>query len=182
MDLAAGLLLVAEPAMLDPNFKRAVVLLCEHASEGSVGLVLNRPTDLSLPEVLPEPVGLDHQIFLGGPVQRDTLHFLHDYAHAVNDAIGVAEDIAWGGTFDEVAEQIRDGVLDASRFRFFAGYAGWGPGQLIDEVADEGWLIRPASRDLVFDEAPETLWRRLIIEFGGDAALLVNYPDDPATN
>lgn len=182
MDLAPGLLLVAEPAMLDPNFKRAVVLLCDHGEEGSVGLIINKPTELYLPEVLLEPTGLENQVFLGGPVQPDTLHFIHDYPDAVPDAIGVADTIAWGGGFDEVAEQIRLGALDASRFRFFAGYAGWGADQLADEVADDSWLLTRASRDLVLSHPPDTLWRTLIASFGGEVALLVNYPDDPTMN
>lgn len=182
MDLAPGVLLVAEPAMLDPNFKRAVILICDHTPEGSFGLVLNRPTDLHLPEVLMEPVGLDHPVFIGGPVQPDTLHFLHGYADEIADSVPVADGIGWGGPFEEVAQQIRLGQLDPDRFRFFAGYAGWGGGQLEGEIAESSWILLPAEPDTVFGTPPDRLWRNLIISVGGDMALLANYPDDPRSN
>jgi len=182
MDLAPGALLVAEPAMLDPNFKRAVILVCDHTEAGSFGLVLNRPSDLHLPEVLLEPVGLDHPVFIGGPVQPDTLHFLHAYADEISEAVPVGGGIGWGGPFDEVAEQIRRGAFDPDRFRFFAGYAGWGPDQLAGEVEDNSWILLPSDPTSVFATPPDRLWRSLIGGIGGEMALLVNYPDDPRSN
>ncbi len=182
MVLEPGLLLVAEPAMLDPNFRHAVVLLCDHDENGSFGLILNKPTNLQLAEVLAEPVDLDHPLFLGGPVQPDTLHFLHTYSAELPDAVIVGDDVAWGGPFDEVADSIRVGTLDGSRFRFFAGYAGWDGGQLADEVAEGSWYPIPATRGLVFDTPTEKLWRQLILSRGDDVALLVNFPEDPRNN
>jgi putative transcriptional regulator len=182
MDLAPGALLVAEPTLLDPNFRRAVILLCDHNTEGSFGLILNRPTDVHLTEVLVEPVGLDHQLFVGGPVQPDTLHFLHAYPDEIEEAIAVTDGVAWGGPFDDVAQRIRLGALEATRFRFFAGYAGWGPGQLEAEAAEDSWIVLPASRGHVFEHPPATIWRDLVLAQGGPAALFVNYPEDPRTN
>lgn len=182
MDLRPGALLVAEPAMLDASFKHAVVLLCEHGAEGSFGLVINRPSRVHLPEVLTAPLGLDHQLFVGGPVQPDTLHYLHAYANEIQTSEPIIDGVAWGGSFEEIVEQIRLGTLDPEQFRFFAGYAGWGPGQREREVAEQAWLILPASREHVFAWAPERLWRRLIVGHGGDLALLVNYPDEPQLN
>jgi len=181
MNLAPGVLLIAEPAMLDPNFRRAVILLCDHDEENSFGLIINKPTDLHLTQVL-EPIGLDHQLYLGGPVQPDTLHFLHSYSEEIQDAVIVGEGLALGGPFGEIAEQIREGALDHDRFRFFVGYAGWGPGQLAAEVEDASWLVLPATQELVFEYPAEHLWRDLILEIGGPLTLLVNYPEDPRTN
>jgi putative transcriptional regulator len=182
MDLAPGVLLVAEPAILDPNFKRAVILLCEHDDEASFGLTINRPSKLFLPEVLTEPVGLEHQLFLGGPVQPDTLHFLHVYSTEIEEAQPVIDGVGWGGPFDEVAEQIRSGTFDPQGFRFFAGYTGWGAGQLAEELAEGTWIVFPGSREQVFDHPPESLWRELITSLGGEMALLVNFPDEPQLN
>jgi putative transcriptional regulator len=182
MDLAPGALLIAEPALLDPNFKQTVILLCEHTEEGSFGLVINRRTSLHLPEVLNEPVGLDHPLYLGGPVQPDTLHFLHLHGSAIEATVPVADGIAWGGSFDEVAAHVRTGALDPDGFRFFAGYAGWGAGQLEEEVGERSWLVGRARAEHVFAADPERLWRTLILAHGGDLALYVNYPDDPRTN
>jgi putative transcriptional regulator len=182
MDLHTGALLVAEPAMLDPNFKQAVILLCEHGENGSFGLTINRPSRLHLPEVLTEPLGLDHQLYVGGPVQPDTLHFLHAYGEQIEAALPIVEGVAWGGPFEEIVERIRIGTLEPDGFRFFAGYAGWGPGQLQDEVAEGSWIVLPALREHVFDWPPEQLWRRLVIALGGELALLVNFPDEPQLN
>lgn len=182
MDLAPGVLLVAEPAMLDPNFRRTVVLVCDHTEEGSFGLVLNRPTNLHLPEVLLEPVGLEHPLFVGGPVQPDTLHFVHTYAQEIETSVPLGGGLGWGGPFEEIARMIRLGDLEADRFRFFAGYAGWGPGQLTSEVEDGSWIVLPADAEAVFRTPPERLWRNLVVGLGGEMALLANYPDDPRTN
>jgi putative transcriptional regulator len=182
MDLAPGALLIAEPAMLDPNFKRAVLLLCDHNADGSFGLVLNKPTELHLPEVLMEPVGLEHRLFLGGPVQPDTLHFLHGYAREIESSVPVMDEVGWGGPFEEVAQRIQSGSLDGDRFRFFAGYAGWGAGQLEEEIEEESWILQVATPAIIFDTPPERLWRHLLLRIGGHYPLLVNYPDDPRSN
>lgn len=182
MDLAPGVLLVAEPAMIDPNFRRAVILLCEHSDEGSFGLIVNKPTDLHLPEVLTEPLGLENQLFLGGPVQPDTLHFLHSYPEEIPEAQPILNGVAWGGPLEEVTEGIRLGMFDAERFRFFAGYAGWGGGQLEGEIEERSWVVMEADPRHIFDAPPAQLWRRLILGLGGEMALLANYPDEPRLN
>lgn len=182
MDLSPGVLLVAEPALLDPNFRRAVVLLCDHNAEGSFGLILNHPTDLRLPEVLSEPVGMEHRLYFGGPVQTDTLHYLHPYADAVDEAIPVLDGVGWGGPFEELVERVRLGELDGDAVRFFVGYAGWGEAQLQEEVDEGGWIVLPGSAALVFEDDPAVLWRDLLRSLGGEYALLSNFPDDPQMN
>lgn len=178
----AGVFLIAAPTLLDANFRRAVVLICEHGEEGSFGLIVNRPTDLHLAEVLVEPAGINNRLFLGGPVQPDTLHFLHAYNHSVHESVQVLDELAWGGSFEEAAEQLRQGRLDPNGFRFFAGYAGWGEGQLDGEIGEGSWITVPASADLVLHHPADRLWRDLIISIGGMTALMVNYPDDPQLN
>lgn len=182
MDLSPGALLVAEPALLDPNFRRSVVFLCDHNDEGSFGLILNRATDFHLHEVLSEPIGLEHRLYFGGPVQTDTLHYLHPYADALDEAVPVLDGVGWGGPFEELAERVRLGELDGDAIRFFVGYAGWGEGQLQDEVDDSGWIVLPGSADDVFGHDPAVLWRDLLRSLGGEYALLSNFPDDPQMN
>lgn len=184
MDLAPGALLVAAPALLDPNFRRSVVLICDHTEEGTFGLVLNRSTDLRLPDVViaPDVTGLDHTLYVGGPVQIDTLHFLHSYQDDLAEALPITHGVSWGGPFDEVIERIRAGTLDPAGFRFFLGYAGWGAGQLTDEIAEGSWIVLPADADAVFSADPPHLWRDLMRSLGGDYALFSNLPDDPRMN
>lgn len=177
---APGVLLVAPPLMADPNFRRTVVLLCEHGPDGSFGLILNRPLDLELRDILRGLSG-DELVSLGGPVQQDTLHFLHRHAD-IAEAIPVMDDIYWGGNFDSVKSRILAEQVTPQDMRFFLGYAGWSPEQLEEEIADGGWFLARFNGDLVFDDAPQNLWRTVLRSMGGEYALLSNFPDDPRCN
>ncbi|MEM6783562.1 MAG: YqgE/AlgH family protein [Bacteroidota bacterium] len=179
--LAPGTVLIAEPALRDPNFRRTVVLLCEHTAEGSFGLVLNRPSGLHLSDVLQAPLGFDADLFQGGPVQLDTLHFLHPYGETIEGALPVLDGVWWGGDFDVALSQIQDAAVDPDTIRFYAGYAGWGPDQLDEEVAQAGWVVRPGHARLVYD-SDAYLWRELVLALGGEYRLLANFPDDPSLN
>lgn len=184
MDPAPGVLLLAAPALRDPNFRRAVVLLCDHNEAGSFGLVLNRSTDLRLPDVViaPDVSGLEHILFAGGPVQTDTLHVLHTYEEDFGGALPITPGVSWGGPFETLVEGIRAGTLDPAGFRFFLGYAGWGPGQLAGEIEEGSWTVLPAHAEAVFAEDPAHLWRDLMRSLGGEHALFANFPDDPRMN
>ncbi|HEX9950983.1 MAG TPA: YqgE/AlgH family protein [Rubricoccaceae bacterium] len=179
---APGSILVAEPPMADPNFKRAVVLVCEHSTEGSFGLVLNRPSGLTLAEAAAESLPFDAELWLGGPVQTDTLHYLHPFGDAVESALPVLDGVFWGGAFDELRRGIESGAVEPEQVRFFVGYSGWGPGQLDAEVDEGAWIVLDGDGDLVFAESDDALWRRLLRRMGGEYALLSTFPDDPSMN
>ncbi len=176
-----GALLVAEPPMADPNFRRAVVLLCEHTTEGSFGLVLNRPTGLTLAQAAAEPLPFDADLWLGGPVQPDTLHYLHPYGD-LDGALPVHDGVFWGGAFEDVQAGVGGGRLDADRFRFFVGYSGWGSGQLDAEVDDGAWIVLDGDAETVFADGDDALWRRVLRQLGGEYAILSTFPDDPRLN
>ncbi|WP_420454084.1 YqgE/AlgH family protein [Rubrivirga sp.] len=176
-----GDVLVAEPPMADPNFRRTVVLLCEHTTEGSFGLVLNRPTGLTLAQATDEAIPFDADLWLGGPVQPDTLHYLHPYAH-LDGTLPVLDDVFWGGDFEALRELIAGGVVDPGRIRFFVGYSGWGAGQLDAEVDEGAWIVLPGSEALVFADGDDALWRQVLRQLGGEYALLSTFPDDPRLN
>ena len=190
-DLAPGTLLVAPPTLGDPNFRRSVVLLCEHSEiEGSFGLSLGRPLEqeLTLSDVLDlgAPAtrlrGEDFPLALGGPVQPETLHYLHRHPEAVPDAQQVAEGVWWGGDFEDVKQLLADGEADAESLRFFLGYAGWGPSQLRAEMDQGGWILASADPEIVFPESLEAFWRQIMRRMGGEYALLSNFPDNPRMN
>lgn len=191
LDLAPGVLLVAPPTLGDPNFRRSVVLLCEHNEvEGSFGLSLGRPLeqDITLRDALDlsEPAARlhaeDFSLALGGPVQPETLHYLHRHPEAVPDATEVAEGIWWGGDFEHVQALLAEGEADTRSLRFFLGYAGWGVGQLRAEMDQGGWILAPPAPDLVFPESLDAFWRQMMRRMGGEYALLSNFPDDPRMN
>ena len=177
-----GSLLLAEPPMPDPNFKRTVILICEHTMEGSFGLVLNRPANVKLSEVATIDLPFDATLWHGGPVQPDTLHYLHPYGDAVPGAMPVLNDVYWGGEFDAISDGIASGRLDADRIRFFVGYSGWGSGQLDAEAEDGSWIVMEGTPGVAFAEEDDDLWRQILREMGGEYALLSTFPDDPRMN
>lgn len=172
-----GQLLVAEPALLDPNFRRTVVLVCDHDEDGAFGLVLNRPTEHKLSDALEESFSFETELWQGGPVQLDTLHFLHTHGAAIDGATEVLDGVFWGGSFESLVAQA--GTEPPARF--FAGYAGWSAGQLDEELEAGGWLVHPATARTVLDP-DATLWRRILRSLGGEYALLANFPDNPRMN
>lgn len=177
-----GTFLVAEPALRDPNFRRTIVLVCQHDADGAFGLVLTRPAEVKLSEVTAEPLPFDGPLRQGGPVQLDTLHVLHPYGEPDLGAEPLLEGVYWGGDFEALQEAARAGRVAPEEIQFFAGYAGWGPGQLAAEVDQGGWLVIEGDAGLVYAEASDALWRALLRSLGGDYALLANYPDDPQSN
>lgn len=179
---APGILLVAPPNLEDPNFRRSVVFLCEHGEEGSFGLILNRPLGVHLADVME---GLDNAsipLQQGGPVQTDTLHFLHRIGDRVPDAIAVTDHILWGGNFEALKVLIGGANVSNADVRLFLGYAGWSPEQLEFEVEQGGWILSSLAEEVVFDVAPSELWRTTLRRMGGEYAVLANFPEDPRLN
>jgi putative transcriptional regulator len=181
-DLAPGSLLISVPMMEDPNFRRSVVLICEHNEKGSFGLTLNRPIDASLADVLDGVYAFDPTLHLGGPVQRDTLHFVHCAGDRIPDGIDLPGGITWGGNFDAVQELAQSGELSNDDIRFFLGYSGWSPGQLENEIGEDAWIVAPSGGRVLFEEAADELWRAVLRRLGGEYALLSTFPDDPRMN
>jgi putative transcriptional regulator len=138
---APGVLLIADPFLKDPNFMRTVIFLCEHQDEGSFGFVLNRIFDRTLDQLFPELEGYRLPVHFGGPVQLDSVHFLHQYPELIPGGICVCEGIYWGGEFEDVIRLLRSGDIDPAKIRFFIGYSGWGEGQLADEMKEKSYFI-----------------------------------------
>ena len=179
-DSLAGHLLVAAPALQDPNFRRAVVLLIEHESEGAVGVVLNRPSEHDAEAALPElaPIlGEGERLHEGGPVQVEAVIALAEYEEPAEAQTIVGPVGVLTGDVD-VAELPRL----VRRARVFLGYAGWGPGQLETELGEEAWFVEPARPGDVFDASPEDLWRRVLERKGGAFRLVARMPEDPTLN
>ncbi len=181
-EITKGTLLIANVAMQDPNFKRTVVLLCEHNEQGTFGLVLNRPLDLHLSDVLEGFEEWEHPLWLGGPVQTNTLHLLHTLGTRIEGSVEVADGIFWGGDYEEVRELIRLRIANETNLKFFLGYSGWGAGQLEDEMQLNSWYLAKATAQIVFSEPYDKMWRRVLRAKGGDYAYLANFPEDPRLN
>ena len=177
-----GRLLISEPFLPDPNFERTVVLLCEHNEEGSFGFVLNKPSILKVNEVMEELKDLENLVFVGGPVQQDTLHFIHRNA-SLESAVEIVERIYWGGAFENLMLLLETNQIAAGDIRFFLGYSGWGPGQLEAELDQDSWIVCDYVTDqLLFDTGSEVMWRKALENMGGRFSMYSNYPVDPRLN
>ena len=179
---AQNTLLIADPFLKDPNFMRTVVYMCRHSDEGSFGFVLNKLFDQTLDELLTGLDGFELPVYYGGPVQTDTVHYIHQYPDLVPDCFKISDDIYWGGDFETVKELIRNNSIDASRIKFFIGYSGWEKDQLALELTENSWLTATANRKLVFDTASDEVWKESLRHLGGQYELLINYPIDPQLN
>lgn len=177
---ARGTLLIANPFLKDPNFARTVVFLCEHTSEGSFGFVLNKRFPKNLVELDPEFNIQQMPVFQGGPVQRDALHFLHQYPQLINGGEEVLENVYWGDNYESLL--MNADVFDLKKIRFFIGYSGWSEGQLDNELKEESWLTVTATRKLIFETEPENIWKESLKHLGGDYKMMINFPTDPQLN
>jgi putative transcriptional regulator len=175
-----GKLLVASPALVDPNFARSVVLVTEHNDEGAMGIVLNRPSETTLGEVSAElaEIAGDGPVFVGGPVQPDAVVLLAEFSDPNAAAWIIAADVGLasaGVDFDDLGDVVRRG-------RAYAGYSGWGQGQLEAELEEESWIVEAPLPAELFPDDPEALWSGVLARKGGQYALLARMPADPSMN
>jgi len=175
-----GHLLIAGPSLLDPNFWRTVVLVGEHSEEGALGVVLNRSSETPVEEALPELTLLAEDlgaVHVGGPVQPSAVVVLADFVDP--DA---AETLVLDSVGFLPSEVEPDTLGELRRARVYAGYAGWGPGQLDGELEDGSWIVEPARPEDVFTDDPESLWSDVLRRKGGPFAVLAAMPPDPSLN
>jgi putative transcriptional regulator len=179
---ASGILLIADPFLKDPNFLRTVVLLCEHQEAGSFGFVLNKQVEQTLDELVSDMADHHLPVYYGGPVQMNTIHFLHQYPDLIPDSVKVCHDIYWGGNFETVTALLKNKIIDLTKIKFFIGYSGWGDGQLNDEMEEKSWLTVKANHGLVFNTSYDEIWKNSLKTLGGDYEMMINYPIDPQLN
>ena len=174
-DSLRGSLLVAAPTLVDPNFRRTVVLLAEHSDDGAMGLVLNRPTDTPVADALPDLAGLAGEgqtVHLGGPVALESV-----LAVAELDDPEDASELLFGAV-----GFVQEPGVPVQRGRVFVGYAGWTAGQLEAELEEDDWIVVPAEPDDLFDDEPDELWSTVLRRQGGAYAVLSLMPPDPSLN
>jgi putative transcriptional regulator len=180
--IATGTILIADPFLKDPNFKRTVVFLCDHESAGTFGFVINRRHNTTVADLLPDLEDCQFPVYYGGPVQMDALHFLHRCPDMISGGIEVTDGIFWGGNFEQVSILLQNNSLKQTQIRFFIGYSGWGEGQLEDELKEKSWLITQGNKKLVFHRDENLIWQDAIKQIGGEYKQIINYPIDPTLN
>jgi putative transcriptional regulator len=177
-----GRLLVSEPYLPDPNFERTIVLLCEHNDEGSFGFVLNKPSLVQIGDVMGDLTDFSAPVYMGGPVQQDTLHYIHRLPD-LKDSIPITESIFWGGDFERLTFLLNTKQIDPQDVKFFLGYSGWSAGQLEQELEADSWIVNDQTSELlVFETNTEMMWREALKNMGGRFSVYSNYPVDPSMN
>ena len=169
--------------MMDPNFKRSVIILTEYSEAGVVGFVLNHQSEFMLGDVLPDVSYSEMPLYIGGPVGANTLHFIHNCPDKIPEGIEICEGVFWGGDFETVKELIANYQLNDDEIKFFTGYSGWSADQLSDELRENTWIVTDkVGPDTIFTHNEETLWRDVIISLGQRYAHIANFPENPALN
>ena len=178
---AKGRVILSEPFMLDSNFKRAVILLCEHNKEGSFGFILNNILSVNLSEMVQ---GLDSNEFIisyGGPVHPDNLYYIHDQGDIIEDSQELFPGLWFGGNFEQILSMINDKKIHAENIRFFLGYAGWSEEQLELEMESHSWITSEfIPNDLM--KIDKDLWKNTLNKMGKQYEVVSNFPSDPSHN
>lgn len=180
---SAGKLLISEPFLNDPNFKRSVILMAEHNDEGTLGFILNQPSLLLLKDLVPDLWQADFPVFIGGPVEIDTIHFIHRCYDKLSSGEEIANGIYWGGNFETLKILVNNNSISQDEVKFFLGYSGWAIDQLEEEIKENTWIVSDQfHQDVVFSQNEEQLWRDVIINLGPKYAHVSNFPSDPSLN
>ena len=182
--ISKGQLLISEPFLSDKDFKRSVVLLCEHSkANGSFGLVINRQLDLKLYNFIPDLQGFESCLYYGGPVEQETLHYLHTYGELLEGSIKVTDGIYRGGDFDQLKTYINTHIISPQNIRFYIGYSGWESDQLDNELQEKSWIQTPAAPKYIFSKDPQKLWRTALRDIGTDDYRIMSHlPEYPSLN
>ena len=184
MESLRGKLLLASPILVDPNFRRTVVLITEHSDEGAMGLVLNRPSEAAVGDAVPELSWLaddpdDEAVYMGGPVTPGGVMVLAEFKETDASTINVFANV---GFVPGDVEDVEAFAANLGRRRIFAGHAGWGSGQLEAEMKEDSWIVEDAVPDDVFYFDPDELWSAVLRRMGRQYALLATMPLDPSLN
>lgn len=177
-----GRVLISEPFLSDTYFKRAVVFLTEHNEQGSVGFVLNKPIDLKLQDVLQDFPATDSGISIGGPVNTNTVHYIHTLGMKLPESIQVTKNIWWGGSFDVLKEMVLAGMIKGDELRFFLGYSGWSPNQLDNELKENAWLVGEITDEMIMRGIQSDFWNEVLIKMQNKYKVWANFPENPGMN
>ena len=176
--ISTGTILLAEPFMVDPNFKRSVVLLCDHTKEeGTVGFVLNKNLGLQINELILEFPAFDAEVFYGGPVQTDSIHYIHNVGDILDNSTKVVDGVWWGGDFEKLKFLIASDLVQPQNIRFFVGYSGWSPGQLDKEMSSGSWVISEMFANYLFKSKADSLWQQVMKNKGDRYEVIADMSD-----
>jgi putative transcriptional regulator len=178
-----GKILLSEPFMLDPNFKRAAVIICDHTvKDGTVGFILNKPIDMRIDELVVDFPEFDAEVYFGGPVQTDTIHYVHNVGDLLEGSTEVGDGIYWGGDFEKLKFLINQKLIKPQNIRFFVGYSGWSGRQLEGEMETGSWVVADTDANYLFKEDPMQLWQQILEHKGDTFGVIGQMPDSANWN
>lgn len=174
-----GKLLVADPYLYDPNFKRSVILMTGHShEEGSIGFILNKPLRMDVENLLSDFPEFESQVYYGGPVSTETIHFIHTAGKILDDSQSLGRGLFWGGNYEQLKFLISNGLIKSSDIRFYVGYAGWSPGQLQSEMDAGSWVVAENDLNYIFNTHSKRLWKNVLSNKGEHFAVIAEMPDE----
>jgi putative transcriptional regulator len=174
--------MIAEPFMLDPHFKRSVVLMTEHTPEESVGFIINKMLDMAPQPIIPEFPNFKVPIFYGGPVNTDTIHFLHNVGELLDGSVRLSSGVYYGGDPQQLKFLIESKLIEPKHIRFFAGYSGWDENLLKNEISEGSWIVSDMHANYLFNVQPSTLWRTILQHKGNAFSIIADMRDENVLN
>jgi len=176
-----GRILIAEPFLPGSYFNRSIVLLVDHNEEGTVGFILNKPVDFPVDEFDSKFPKNKNHLFLGGPVNIESIYYVHTLGKHIPNSIHIKDDLYWGGDFEHLKDLINSGIAKPEQVRFFLGYSGWDKEQLNEELAEDSWLVSDISSKMVMS-SNESLWKEMVKNLGQKYSIWQNFPENPSMN
>ena len=180
--LEQGTLLISEPFLRDYYFSRSVILLAEHDESGSFGIILNKPVEIKLNEIITDFPHFDANLYLGGPKRTDSLFVLHTLGNRIDKSSMIMPGLYWGGDIDMIKSMIEDKLITKNDIRFYFGYSEWDAKELAHEMDENSWIVAQSKSSRVLFESPENMWKNLLKSRGDEYSMWVNYPLDPMMN
>ncbi len=177
-----GKVLISEPYSSDYFFKRSVVLLTEHNNDGSVGFILNKPINMPIDNIVKDFPHLEAKVSLGGPVQQESLYYVHTLGDKLPNSLPVMDGLYWGGSFDILKMMIDSGEVSEYEVRFFVGYSGWQPEQLTGELEKNFWLVSDLNVDTIMRRNSVDIWKYAVEQLNRDYSIWLNFPENPSMN
>jgi putative transcriptional regulator len=178
----SGQILVSQPSLNDRFFSRSVIMMAEHGPDGSFGFIVNKPAHISLSKVTNDFGAFEAELYLGGPVDVNSLFYVHSKGEIIKGSMRIIEGVYWGGDLNEIRSLIASGNMSGKDIRFYAGYSGWEPMQLDREMKENSWIVLNGQNRYIFGPRPVHLWKKIVLSLGEDYAPWVNYPSDPNMN
>lgn len=178
----AGSILIAEPFMEGNPFKRSVIAVCEHRPDGTVGFILNKRIDMSIEALVANFPEFEAPVFYGGPVDTDTIHYIHNLGHLLDDSNEVSRGVYWGGDFEKLKFLITSGLVKKDNIKFFIGYSGWSGGQLQAELDEGTWIVDDLYANYAFKDEESSLWSTVLNNKGDKYTVIAQMPESPSQN